>query len=147
MALQYQTYGLYPVVDQSKKLVSGYTDEASKLFVPPKDGVIVFGDHTREIKFVDFAFVVGADGTQILCVNNSVTKYIYYFLQNLKIPNDGYGRHFKYLKETTYYIPPKKQQLFISNTLSSFDKVIINSERRLRILIDIKHGLLQQMFI
>jgi len=58
-------HGRYPIVDQGKTLIAGYTDDASRLCNVPAP-VIVFGDHTRAVKFVDFPFCLGADGTKVL---------------------------------------------------------------------------------
>jgi type I restriction enzyme S subunit len=62
----YQATGKYPVVDQGKEIVIGFSDREDKRLRCPNGGVIVFGDHTCFVKFIDFDFLVGADGTQIL---------------------------------------------------------------------------------
>jgi hypothetical protein len=62
----YQASGRYPVVDQGKEAVAGFSDREEKRFRCPDGGAIVFGDHTCFVKFIDFDFLVGADGTQIL---------------------------------------------------------------------------------
>ena len=61
----YLNTGDYAVVDQGQNLIGGYTDDASLQY----DGelpVVVFGDHTRCVKYIDFKFVQGADGVKIL---------------------------------------------------------------------------------
>ena len=63
---QYQKAGEYPIVDQSADFIAGYTDDKSRLYSGQLP-VIVFGDHTRIFKYVDFAFSLGADGTKLLC--------------------------------------------------------------------------------
>lgn len=61
---EYLDSGKYPVIDQSQNFISGYcNDEIAIKITKP---VIVFGDHTRCFKFVDFDFVAGADGIHIL---------------------------------------------------------------------------------
>jgi type I restriction enzyme, S subunit len=62
---EYQGAGKYPVIDQGQLFIGGYTDN-SDLALEIKDPVIVFGDHTRVIKYVDFDFVPGADGVKVL---------------------------------------------------------------------------------
>jgi type I restriction enzyme S subunit len=64
----YQDSGDFPIIDQGKDLIVGYSDKKEKSYKCSKDGVIVFGDHTCIIKFINFDFVVGADGTQILTI-------------------------------------------------------------------------------
>ena len=48
--------GYYPVVSQGISLVDGYVNEGSKVI---KDlPVILFGDHTRNVKYIDFPFLM-----------------------------------------------------------------------------------------
>lgn len=99
--------GKYPVVTQEKNvLISGYTDHEECITDLP---LIVFGDHSCSFKYVDFEFVRGADGTQLLKTdpNEVLSKYLYYYLLSIHIENDGrYERHFKYLKKTNIPKPP-----------------------------------------
>ena len=123
----YLEVGQYPVVDQGKVRIIGFSNNKEKLLKVPFGGVIVFGDHTREVHYINCDFVVGADGTQILFEkdqNISFTKYLYYVLSNKHIQNDGYSRHFKYVKEFNYKIPNIKEQQAIIDILSQADKEI-----------------------
>ena len=96
---EYKDKGLYPIIDQGQNNIAGYTDETDGLFsnVP----AIIFGDHTRIIKYVDAPFFIGADGVKILKAKDKKAnyKFLYYALSSAKIPNTGYNRHFKWLKE------------------------------------------------
>lgn len=98
--------GKYPVITQeTENFISGYTDNENAITDLP---LIVFGDHSCTLKYVDIPFVRGADGTQLLKTNQEkvLTKYLYYFLQNIEIENSGkYERHFKYLKERQIPVP------------------------------------------
>lgn len=116
----------YPVVDQGKKKIIAYSNKKEKLLKIPKDGIIVFGDHTREVKYIDFDFIVGADGTQILKskTNNISTLFLYYALASKKIKSDGYSRHLKYVKELIYRIPEETEQKAIVDIFRSVDKEI-----------------------
>ena len=58
---EYLFKGNYPVVDQGKELIGGYTDN-DELIYSDALPIILFGDHTRIIKYIDFEFVQGADG-------------------------------------------------------------------------------------
>ncbi|MBU4190370.1 MAG: restriction endonuclease subunit S, partial [Candidatus Thermoplasmatota archaeon] len=92
----YKSKGKYPIVDQGKELIAAYTDEESKVYkksIP----LIIFGDHTRIFKYIDFPFVTGADGTKLLKANEELfeNKFLYFALGRLNIPNRGYNRHFK----------------------------------------------------
>lgn len=123
---EYETKGRYPVIDQGRQMIAGYSNKAEKALMCPKEGVIVFGDHTREIKFVNFNFIVGADGTQLLSAKskNAAIKYLFYYLSNKDIHSDGYSRHFKYVKEFTYRLPPLGEQTAIAEVLSAADHEI-----------------------
>ncbi len=99
--------GKYPVITQEKdKIISGYTDNENIIDDLP---LIVFGDHSCTVKYIDFPFIRGADGTQLLKVNQKdiITKYLFYVLQDTNIENsDRYERHYKYLKNTKIPVPP-----------------------------------------
>ena len=102
----YLEHGKSPIVDQGQTLIAGYTD-SNQLYrdVP----VIVFGDHTRAIKWVDFEFSPGADGTQILKASDLLeARFAYYLLSNADIPNLGYSRHMRELKEIYFRYPTDK---------------------------------------
>ncbi len=96
--------GKYPVVTQeSKVIISGYCDNNKPITDLP---LIVFGDHNCTFKYVDFEFIRGADGTQLLKTGEGVNvKYLYYFLSTIKLKNGKYERHFKYLKNINIPIP------------------------------------------
>ena len=95
----YLENGLYPIIDQGQSQVAGYTNETEGLFTDIP--AIIFGDHTRIIKYVDTPCFLGADGVKLLKAKDPTAnyKYLYYALCNADIPNTGYNRHFKWLKE------------------------------------------------
>ncbi|GAA0275490.1 hypothetical protein GCM10008965_48780 [Methylorubrum aminovorans] len=120
----YQLSGPFPIVDQGASLICGYTDQRSAL-CPIPSPIIVFGDHTRVFKYVDFPFVVGADGTQLLKpIENVDAKYLYYALSALELPSEGYSRHFRYLKEKNIALPSMREQEQIACCITSFDSNI-----------------------
>ena len=96
----YQPHGKYPIIDQGKSFIAGYSD-FDNLVYKGSLPVVVFGDHTTIVKFVDFPFIVGADGTKIIKANEKLmsTKFLYYTIKNLHIIPQGYRRHFSILKE------------------------------------------------
>ena len=143
---EYLVSGHYPVVDQGKKKIVAFYDKQEKVFNVDIDGVIIFGDHTRLFKYIDFDFVIGADGTQILTVNsNNDTKFQYYQLVSKEIPNTGYNRHFKYLKEFVYFVPPIEEQKAIAQVLSDMDAEIEALEEKLEKYKTIKQGMMQEL--
>lgn len=131
----YQSSGKYPIVSQEKDLISGYWDDDSFLYKHDKP-VIIFGDHTKEIKYIDFDFVVGADGTQILSPKSDLNaKFFYFSLLATPIRSLGYARHFKLLKEKSFPIPPLAEQERIVERLDAafaqIDELKNNAERQL----------------
>ena len=61
------------IEDYKYKSVFIEWDNEEDLFKVDKP-VVIFGDHTQVIKFVDFDFVLGADGVKILkpkCVQHT----------------------------------------------------------------------------
>lgn len=95
---EYDSVGSICVVDQGLSLVSGRTERYDLQII---DGpYIVFGDHTRIVKYVDFPFVAGADGIRLFkAAVGFDPEYLFLFLRSANLPVDGYGRHSKYLKE------------------------------------------------
>ena len=140
----YQESGKYAVVDQGKDLIAGYTNTSptvDEVSLP----VIVFGDHTRAVKYIDFAFAAGADGTQILKPSPMTNpKYAYYLVLHAvsKIPSKGYARHFGELKKMLFSIPPKEEQRKIVEKLDLTFEEIDLLEKNLQL----SEGKLDQLF-
>ncbi len=114
--------GKYPVITQEKdELISGYTNETPPINDLP---LIVFGDHSCTFKYIDFDFVRGADGTQLMKfpINQNV-KYVYEYLQTIEIENnEKYERHFKYLKTVNIPLPPPDIQKTIVSECEKIEK-------------------------
>lgn len=138
--------GDLPVVDQGKSQIAGYTNNLAKRFTPPDGGVIVFGDHTRIVKFVDFDFAIGADGTQLIAARgDNDTRFLAFLLSAQEVPNTGYNRHFKFLKEMTFSVPPLPEQQAIAAALSDADGVVAGLERVIAKKRLIKQGAMQDL--
>jgi len=132
------------VVDQGKKLIAGFYNNTS-LAVKTQPPYVVFGDHTRVFKYVDFPFIMGADGTKVLQPKkgNCDTKYLYYFFLSINVPNTGYNRHFKYLKELKIPLPPLDQQNKIAAILDAADA----NRQKTKALIQKHDELTQSLFL
>ena len=61
----YLKAGSLPVIDQGNSLIGGYTNDITKA-IECDYPVIVFGDHTKCVKFITFPFAPGADGIKVL---------------------------------------------------------------------------------
>lgn len=114
---EFLSEGRFAIVDQGKELISGYTNEEKRLCHADLP-VIIFGDHTRCFKYVDFPFCMGADGVKVLRPKiDADVKYLYYYLRQLHITDAGYSRHFKYLKQAEVVLPPLEEQKRITDIL------------------------------
>lgn len=117
---EYLERGMHPIIDQGQKEIAGYSNEEAGLFcdVP----AIIFGDHTRVIKYVDTPCFLGADGVKLLKAKKSDAnyKYLFYALLSADIPNTGYNRHFKWLKEVEIPTHTENEQ---NDIVAVLDKV------------------------
>jgi type I restriction enzyme S subunit len=144
---EYKDSGEFPVIDQGKSKIIAYSDDVLKVFHCPSKGLIVFGDHTRLFKYIDFDFIVGADGTQLLSTKNGYdTTLLYYILLTKEIPNTGYNRHFKFLKEMSFEVPDSEEkQKSASKILVEMDKEIESLELKKEKYHQIKQGMMQEL--
>lgn len=95
----YLQEGKYAVFDQAQdKDIAGYSNTEQGLC---RDyPAVLFGDHSRVVKYINEPFFIGADGVKIIRPkeDNLVPEFLYYDLKYHNIPNTGYNRHFKYIK-------------------------------------------------
>lgn len=98
--------GRYPVIDQSRDYICGFTNEKDAV-IKPDCAHVVFGDHTRIVKLVNFCYARGADGTQVLLSKNKrmPVYLLYQVVSNIDLSNYGYARHYKFLKEEKVILP------------------------------------------
>lgn len=124
----YQVSGNIPIVDQSRDFIAGYTNDTDAC-VKPQDAIIVFGDHTRILKYITFPFAKGADGTQLIVSNSDcMPQSLFYFsIIHIDLTNYHYARHFKYLKESTILVPTKS----IAN---AYDNIVHPIMKRIQVL-------------
>lgn len=143
---EYSSGTKYPIISQEDKLISGYYDDESYVFHIDSP-VVIFGDHTRVLKYVDFDFVVGADGVKIISPKRELNaKILLYYLQWYKIPNLGYSRHYKLLKEIKIPLPPKSTQLAIVSELDKINELIRLKKEQLKDFDNLAQSLFYEMF-
>ena len=146
----YLNKGIVPIVAQEAGLINGYCNNVED--ITPTDGpIIIFGDHTKVLKYIDFDFVAGADGTKILKPNNIDPLCLFYALKSVNLDEKGYARHFKLIKEADFYLPEDKaKQLNISKKIKEYEEKILCLEKmynqKLDSLNELKQSLLQKAF-
>ena len=142
----YKPSGKYPIIDQGKNRIAGWTDDDSDL-ISTNLPVVIFGDHTRAFKYVDFPFVRGADGTQLLKPKAGIDPlFFYYACRAVDLPSRGYNRHFKALKEKEIPTPPLDEQRNIARTLQRIDDAISLQDEQLRAITDTKRTAMRTLF-
>ena len=126
----YQLQGLFPIIDQGQSVIVGYTDDESALV--PNGEYVLFGDHTRFVKFYKGRFAQGADGLKILKVKDFVSsRYFYFAFSNAEVPSRGYSRHWSIAKELPIPVPSITEQQRIVSILDTFEASIANLEQQL----------------
>lgn len=142
----YLNTGKFPIIDQGQGLISGYTNDNQGLYKGSLP-VIIFGDHTRIIKFVKEPFYLGADGVKLLISKKTIEmKYLYYFFKNITIPNTGYNRHYKYLKDLIIPLPPIETQKKIAKVLDKAQELIDKRKEQIEKLDVFIQSLFMDMF-
>ena len=138
----YQEKGKTPIVDQGQTFIAAYSD-SDKIFTDVP--FILFGDHTRIIKWIDFPCIIGADGVQAIKPKGELDiKYLYYLLSNTELPNLGYSRHMSILKEKMFCVSTDiDEQKVIAECLSNADKEIEIQKQKLTAMQEQKKGLMQ----
>lgn len=126
---EYLVNGKYPIIDQGKSEIVGYTNNDAALLCNLP--VVIFGDHTKEVKFINFPFAVGADGVKILDSNELEKTYLKFVIENAVkyLPDLGYSRYFSELKNIVITFPSKTEQKAIAKVLSMADTVIHTTDK------------------
>jgi type I restriction enzyme, S subunit len=101
--------GSIPVIDQSIDYIAGYTNDIESM-IKTEVPRIIFGDHTRILKLINFDFARGADGTQVMLSDSiRMPQYLFFYtLLKIDLSNYGYARHYKFLKDHRIILPDDK---------------------------------------
>ena len=147
--MDYQESGQFPVIDQGASFIAGWTDLTDSV-ISDNLPIVIFGDHTRIFKYVDFPFTLGADGTQLLYPKDDILnpRFFYFALLNLKIPNKGYSRHYRYLREFSVACPALSTQsqiaAFLDRKTGQIDELLRVKERKIELLREQRTALINQ---
>lgn len=133
---EYLINGEYPVIDQGKTKIGGYSNNKELLYNMDLP-VIVFGDHTRSIKHIDFNFIQGADGVKVLKPKeNWYPKCFYYALLSVPIQDLGYRRHFSVFKNFFIPLPPLFEQQRIVERIESLFSKLDEAKEKIQMSLD-----------
>ena len=133
---QYLESGTWAIIDQGKQEIGGYTNDEALLYTGNLP-VIIFGDHTRCIKYIDFPFAQGADGVKVLSPKSFyLPKLFYYALQSVEIPNLGYRRHFPIFDRFAIPLPPLPEQHRIVERIESLFSKLDEAKEKAQGVID-----------
>lgn len=130
---QIQEKGAIPVVSQGKELIEGYSDEIEKI-ITVKEPLVLFGDHTKNVKYIDFDFIIGADGTKVFKSHLLTSKFLFYWTKYAasKIEDRGYSRHYSLLKKIPVVVPPLPEQNRIVEKIDQVMEICDQMEELLR---------------
>ena len=143
----YLKTGNIPVIDQSRNYVAGYTND-SECMVRVTTPYIVFGDHTRVLKYIPFSFAKGADGTQLIMSNDlkRMPQSLFYIsLIGIDLSNYSYARHFKYLKEESILVPSVSIATSYENIVAKYLQSIQKNRESIRLLTEARDRLLPKL--
>jgi len=143
--------GTFPIISQEQDYINGYWNNKSDLFKVTTP-VIIFGDHTQVLKYIDFDFVLGADGVKILQPQKFLyPKFFYYYLQSVDLKTLGYARHYRLLKELQLSYPeslPEQQRIvkILDEVFAAAAKAKENAEKNLANAAELFQSYLQSVF-
>ena len=148
---EYLNEGDYPIVDQSQKYISGWTNDKTAIISKASldNPIIIFGDHTCILKKITFPFAQGADGIKVLKSKDTIDgNFLYQALLACPVVQEEYKRHFSILKQKEVFFPSIEsgEQQKIADCLSSLDELIEATTQKVEALKEHKKGLMQQLF-
>lgn len=143
----YKNAGAYPIVDQGQAPIAGWTDSLDAVIDAPLP-LIVFGDHSRTLKYLDRPFARGADGTQLLRPVDEIDPLFFFFAcRAIDLPSRGYNRHFTVLKEKDFSYPADGSvQRSIATLLSRVERAHVLQDELAALLAQAKAAAMHQLF-
>lgn len=128
---EYLPFGTYPIIDQTTDVYyAGFSER--KEAVVNQYPAVVFGDHSCAVKYVNFPFVRGADGTQVILSKktNIPIEYLYCVVKDVKI-GKGYARHFSFLKGQPIIVPSEKEAKEFEGTVQTLFEQITRNRKEI----------------
>jgi len=142
--------GAFPIISQESDYINGFWDMPGDVFKVDSP-IVIFGDHTKVVKHIDFDFVLGADGVKILKpIKELDSKFLAYFLESFPIADLGYARHYRLLKEVSVPLPPIPEQkrivAILDQAFADIEQARAKTEQNLRNACELFESYLQQVF-
>ena len=133
---QFLNNGIYPIISQEKDFINGHWNNEIDVLKVEKP-IVIFGDHTKIVKLIKFDFVKGADGVVCLLPTYDIdSEFFAYQLQNIKLRDLGYARHYRLLKENDIVIPPLAEQkqivAILDQAFTAIDQAKANIEQNIK---------------
>ena len=141
-----------PVLTAGQSFILGYTNEKKGIKTASLEKpVIIFDDFTTSSHLVDFDFKVKSSAIKILSLNN-VNDNIYFansVLENICYIPANHERHWisKFANFTVLMSSSPEEQKKVGDFIKCNDSLVSFYQCKLKILQNIKKGLLQQMFV
>ena len=128
----YKECGSVPIISQEQEFISGYWEKTDTKL--PRKKYVCFGDHSENIKYIDFSFVQGADGLKIMYTNENIilARFFYHVALAYYKRHNNYERHFKYFCDTVVPVPPLPVQQEIVRILDSFTELTAELQAELQ---------------
>jgi type I restriction enzyme S subunit len=122
-----------PVLTAGKSFIKGYTNETTGVFnnLP----VIIFDDFTTANKFVNFPFKVKSSAMKILKPKAEISniKFVFYFMQTLKISTDTHKRYWiSVFSKLKIPVPPLLEQQAIVAKIEELLSELDNGKQQLQ---------------
>ncbi|WP_424527068.1 restriction endonuclease subunit S [Spiroplasma endosymbiont of Glossina fuscipes fuscipes] len=138
-----------PLISQKKDFIDSYIKKGNLVEQLP---IILFGDHTTILKYLDKYFFVADDGIKLLELSNSFRnfklKFIYYSVLLNNVSQSGYKRHFLMLKNVFISLTNNiNEQTKIAHFFTIIDRKIELIKEQLNLLEKQKQYYLNNMFI
>lgn len=141
----FKSQGTFPIVSQESDFINGYWDDPKDVLRVPSP-LLVFGDHTQVLKYVDFDFVLGADGVKLLLPQTFLdARFLLYFLKANPMESKGYARHYRHLKSLAVPVPPIAEQKRIAARLDTLAETVNALELSIHAKLDLRGELKQSL--
>lgn len=141
----YKKTGNFPVIDQSKEPIAGWTNDENCI-IRSSNPLIIFGDHTCILKIMKIPFAQGADGIKVLSANDRFdAPFLYYSLKADPVVPEGYKRHYSSLQRKEVFCPSKDIQKKLARYFEIKDKELSLLKQQLALYKKQKQGLMQKL--